>query len=425
MVVKNTSIHDSSNNVDAQNSNYSSLDLDLNSYNVQFSNVDVTTSSSIPNSESFDLFTLNPYQFGTENSDGSLTTLTPDPSIASNPLPIRLTTFPGRDSILPVFVDNSMFTDTGGTVSYNSDGEFSAINMPNGKIYGFMSDFVQFSIGTHYWLGGSSNPLPTLVNSTGNGTATHFYLSGDAYAFSDDKIYDQAWPKGTTVPSYINTSSPPSGFQIGDGVSGVSGTFEELTLNATTPYDGYMAQPNTPPPTGNSTPFPTANFPGTYDLLQANPTDITGISKIVSTYGRWRNIESMAGLSNTTFDILVFPNSSDLFTENTPADAVGFSHQVTSYGVVVTNLYVGYAFFTGNGSDTPVCRLYPLNQFIQGSTTGEIDYDLTKLTTASGASSSDNRSIRNGTYTYNKSESGGDALPAGFLSTGTFAVFRY
>ncbi len=443
LVIKNTPIHDSQHGIDAQNANSSAINLNLNQYQIQYSNIsiDFANHPQVVNSEAFDLFTLNPYFFATEQPDGSVAqspsdpgAITPDPFIAENPIPIRLTTFPGRDSILPVFLDNTMFTTINGLEGYNGD-QFKTINQPpnpndpttSGKIVGFISDFVQFNIGTHYWAGGSTNPLPTLMNSTGNGTATHFYLSGDAYAFSDDTVYDPYYP--TNPPSYISKTPPPAGFQVGDGVAGASGTFEELTLNPFNPFDGAMAQPQTPPPTGSATPFPVSpavNFPGTYDLLQANPTDITGISKIVSTYGKWRNAELVTGLTSTTFDLIIFPNSSDSFTENSPADAVGFAHTKAPDGsVVITNLYAGYAFFTANSGEKPMARLYPLNQFIVGSTNGEIDYDLTNLITATGGTNSDNRFIRNGTYTYDAAASNNTPLPTGFLNSGTFVVFRY
>jgi hypothetical protein len=417
--VENIILNDSYDGIFINRPQTTPITIHLTSYNLQMATLDVPLAG--VNSELFDSATVVPYSFGLEQSNGSVALNPGDPGYlnvlqgnepsvnsvsgptqalysATNITPsTRLRVFPGRDSVLPIFVDQTMFGIDGSgqnvglipdpTQPFSSTGigptVFSYVNEPtntadatiSGKIAGFLSDMVQLDL-SHV----PKSDIPTLKVS--GLPATHFYLTGDRYAMSDDK----------------------------SGAS--SGNFEELTLDPTTPIDGKMGQPNTI----ISTQFQFGNLPGTYDLTASNPTDLTGLSRITSLFGRWRALTDLANLNSTSFDIIVFPNSNESYTYASPADVIAIAHT----GTQITNLYIGSVYYTGGSSKSPaVAQLFPLPAFVQGSVSGEVDYNLSNFTQAGGGYTLNPPSIRNGTYT-----SAGGALPAGFSSTGTFLVFR-
>jgi hypothetical protein len=407
-------VTDSFHQVTDQRNSSSPIRLDLDQYQIQYATIDVNTTGL--DSETFDSFTFIPFSFATEQTDGTVALnpsdsgyIAPDPSISANPLPIRLTVFPGRDSIMPVFLSSAMFAQTSaGTEGFSpqppvsgTQTNFQIVNEPSsgdpttsGKIVGFLSDYIQFDIGSSAYVG----TRPTLHAGT---VATHFYMSGDGYAESDDPVN----------PSTGDYSSAT-----------VGGIFEELTYDPTNPVDGNLAQPGALTQTGSSTPFPTSNFPGTYSLQQANPTDLTGLSRITSMYGRWRNIKDLAVLSRTTFDLIIFPNSAESYTKNVPADCVAFTHN----GNTITNMYAGFAYFTGSGGGTPEANLFPLPYFANPTVftgaTGEVDFDLSSFVNANGTAVSYEPDIRNGLFQVDAHSP--SSLPSGFASSGSFVVFR-
>jgi hypothetical protein len=405
MYLQDCFITDTPHNVTYQRNSQSLLSLDLDQYQIQFATIDVNTSNL--NSESFDTFNFLPAYFAIEqpggivpNQPGEVGYLASDPSIPSTQVPTRLTVFPGRDSILPIFLTSAMFMQgTNGATGQQTESlnlaNFEAINEPttsdpntSGKAVAMISDYVQFDLSG---LSATGEAVPTLQD--GN-PATHFYFSGDDYAQSDD------------VPN-------------GAGDTVTNGIFEELTFDPANPIEGLLAPPGQLPNTGSSTPFPPSNFPGTYNLQEANPQGLTGQGKpITSLYGRWRNIKDVIVMTQSTFDIIIFPNSAEAYTENSPADCVAITHS----GNTITGLYAGYAFFTPNTGDTPTARLYPIQYFANPMTFPppiEYDYTLSNFVDANGNPTTFEPSIRTGKFTAVSS-----GLPTGFAQTGTFVVFR-
>lgn len=425
VIVENALIEDTPDNVAAVRSSLSPLTMDLDQYQIQYATIDVPmeTAGYNVNSEMFDHFTFNPFAFIDPASPVYGNTppaneVPPNPVIAETPFPCRLTVFPGRDSILPVYLTDPMFTynqSTGqedptlATVGSQTPWLMQVVNEPstnnpntNGKMIGFLSDYIQFDIGSTAWKG----VKVTLQGGTGKGnTATHFYMSGDNYAISDDTV-------GPT----------------GDANSSNGGDFEEFTYDPNNPLDGYMGQPNTPPPAGTNTPFPTNNFPGTYNLLELNPQDLTGATQITSIYGRWRNIFSnnppLAVPGTSTFDLIVLPNSDESYTLAEPADCVALVHS----GTKISNLYVGYCYFTGNpqtGSGTYYpgsAYLYNLSDFQVGATASQVVYGLNAYLNSAAGATNYEPAIRSGSFTLMSG-----TPPTGFPQKGQigkFIVFR-
>ena|GEM_PF-1652576 len=407
MNMENVAIYDSYDKIQATRSDFSPLKLHLDAFTLQYAAIDVSTPG--VNSYNFDQYIFNPYTFAIEQANnfvglnpGDTGVFNPDPApnqanfpgyapLPTN-IPCRLTVFPGRDETLPVFLDDTMFSQSTATTYAFNYPQFAAVNLQpttdpttNQKLVGFLADYLQIDL-SHMPVGS----LPSLMVS--GKTATHWYLSGDNYAMSDDP----------------NASTP--------------GNFEQLTLDPSNPLDGYVAQPGQ----GNVSQsgfggFPSLNFPGTYDLRQANPSDITGVSKITSLYGRWRSLPSLVNLQNTTFDIIVFPNSAESYTFNQPTDVIAIVHNGAD-PTQITNMYVGYAYYTGgSGSMTAAANLFPLKSFVTGSTTGIITYDLGSFTGVSGTPTNNEPSIRNGSFSLDAHSA---KPPAGFANSGTFLVFR-
>ena len=394
MNIQNLQVDDLTNHISPHNFLASPLAVHLAAYTINYGNIDPAMSGF--NSENYDQFDLIPYTFAQEQTNGFVGlnpgdpgVYVPDPATLPQAIPVRLKAFPGRQETLTLFTDDSMFFINSTVVSFNYP-QFQTINMPttanlntSQKCVGFLSDFVQFDL-SHV----AAANLPKLMVS--GKKATHWYESGDNYAMSDD----------------ANNSG--------------TGNFEELTLNPSQPLDGSTAPGvNILPPNGQ---IPTSAS-GTYDLRQADPTDLTGLSKITSLLGGWRPAtgggptaaQPLLNLSSTTFDIIIFPNSDESYSENEPADAIAIVHN----GNTITNLYAGFAYYTGNGADKPTVRLYPLPSFQSGSVTGEVDYQLSNFTGVGGASTTDEPSIRNGAFTHTTG-----TLPSGFPNSGTFVVFR-
>ncbi len=420
MNIEHLLLNDSNNNISIPNGQVSPIRLHLSGYSFQMATIDVPQSGF--NSELFDTTTIVPYSFALEQSNGYVG-LNPGDSgylgvlQASDP-PVsgfgglypavtiqpqtRLRTFPGRDTALPLFFDQTMFaTDPTGayaglvpdpSVAFATNGVgqtlFQDANEPtnnydfttSGKAAAHISDMVQFSLAS---IPASQKPTLTAAKGQAKGSiATHFYVSGDTYALSDD-----------------NGSAP--------------GNFQELTTYQGQPIFGKMGQPGSVLSSG----FQFGGFPGTYDLTQVNPTDLFNkLAPITSLFGRWRPINNVMNLTQTSFDIIIFPNSNESYTYNSPADVVAIAHS----GNTITSIYAGAAYYHGGlGKNPAVAQLYPLSNFVNASTANEVDFALGNFVGPGGTPTQDDPTVRNGTFTYLKG-----TLPSGFSSSGHFVVFR-
>ncbi|MFZ4507644.1 MAG: hypothetical protein ACOYON_08125 [Fimbriimonas sp.] len=279
-------------------------------------------------------------------------------------IPSRITAFTGRTTTVPVFLDDAMLylyndpsddPDAGDVMSFDKD-QFNAINLPvdDPRLLGFLSDYVRFDI---------SNMAPELRPTLLGGTAAGSVLfSGDGYAISE---------------------------------SGSQGVYNALTLDQFTPVEGRFKGPTVIG--GQAT-------PGTYTLIQSNPSDLAGLSRITSLQGTWREATDLiANLGN--FEVITFPNSA----ENGRQDMIAI---VRTAGVI-TNFYFGEADLN-NGN----FRLYPIGNIVGASTTGELTGTITEFKDKNGAAVDLPNRVREGSYTFN------GAVPTGFSTTGRFIVFR-
>jgi len=343
------------------------------------------------NSRLFESYTQNFEQFLVE---GESSPADPPPALT---FPARIRVFPGRDTEIPIFLDDSMFVDSGSDpanpiadlIAYtyfqtpntpantvfafrNLNANLATATAPAGEIGSFIGDYVAFDI--------SAMPQanrPQLVTSNGaNGTyATQIFVSGDNFAVAAPQ-------------------------QIG----GNSGTVQVLTLNSSTPLFGNYG------PTNTIVGLPTS---GTYDLTQTNPSDLTGESKIISLFGAWRPYTTvMAGVGN--FEMITFPTSLD----NNIQELVIIQRS----GGVIQNFYFG-TLDTVRGQ----FQAFPVADIVNASAAGEIDGTIGSYRGTSGASVSSPDSIRYGVYSFPSTSPithQPQSLPSGFQPTGTFAVFR-
>ncbi len=326
---------------------------------------------------------------------------TPADPPAALTFPARIRVFPGRDTEIPIFLDDSMFVDTGSDptnsaadlIAYtyvspppspqtpvnsvfayrNLNPALATATAPAGEMGSYLGDYVGFDISAM-----PTAKRPQLVTSNGaNGQyATQVFVSGDNFAV-------------------VAPSTP----------GGNAGTIQVLTLNSSTPIWGNYG------PTNTIVGLPTS---GTYDLTESNPSDLTGESKIISLFGAWRpytTVTTGAGL----FEFITFPSSSD----NNVQELLIMQRNAAG---VIQNLYYGTL-------DTVLGQFqsFPVADIVNASANGELDGTIGNYVGKGGGSVSSPDSIRKGTYTFPaKSPITGQSqtLPSGFQPSGTFVVFR-
>jgi hypothetical protein len=318
----------------------------------------------------FERFNLDFTGFQQETVSGGVTTyvdVTPPPSESFD---ARIRVLPGRDSSLPIFLDDSMFSESGGVVSFDRD-QFELRNNIEGvgdPILTYFSDYVSFDISAM-----SSADRPLLSNGS---AATRVFVSGDNYALGA--------PGGT------------------------SNRFEVLTLDSIEPIVGTYGLEGTI--AGRST-------PGTYTLRQADPSDLTGIAQITAAAGVWRDsARTFTGFG--TFEFILFPTS-----RLEPSSGAGDNglrpDEDQELAIVqrngagqVTSFYFGYADLS-----TGEFFAYPIRNLVDASVTGEVTGILSNFRNANGGSTSSFDLVRSGSFTF----TGGSG---GFPTSGTFTVYR-
>lgn len=351
--------------------------------------VPFTSTTATANSRFFQEFPLRPQRFVVEGSGG-----TPDfgpgngAAITSFPSPLgtypsRIRAFPGRDTFIPLFLDDAVFTVSGSSIAFD-DAQFRTLNLPStddpatsDRIVGTLSDFVRFDISAlaaadRPNLAGISNP------AVAGAPATHVFFSGDSYA-------------------------------IGSG--GATGAFEVLTLDPTSPLEGTF---RTAPSTG----FSGTAFPNTYSLRQPNPTDLdpdpTTVSRITSLYGRFRTeAQVFTSGSLSTFDVILFPNSQESYNATRPGDLVAIQRNASG---TIVNFYFGEANLTDGRF-----VLYPIRNIVSASPDDGITGSFSGLLNRNGLATLDEPSVRSGTWTF---DAGQSTIPGSFPNTGVFSVFR-
>ncbi len=353
------------------------LSLALGSYSFQIRRLIVPFTNQ--NSRLFQNYTLDPIRieqetggtpfviedncFATLNEDGTFNRAWPP-----NPTQIVARVFPGRSTLVPIFLDDSMFqiaTDPdapnndpcGGTYAVFDQNRFNAINET--PIRGLINDYVSFDIS-----GVPAADRPIMTDGT---TVGRVYASGDNYAVSG---------------------------------SNLSGKFEFLTPQVTEPIIGNYGPPGT---IGGST------HPGTFTLQQLDPTDLFNLRKIVALQGIWREHTSvLAGLGE--WNLVTFPNTNDANEQ----EAVFFRRDGNG---VINSFFFGFIDY-----DTDEGHFFPVKTLVQGiaDPAEEVVISLTGQFDKNGAATVAAQLTRSGNFTVTSR----GALPTDAPAGGSFLVFR-
>lgn len=319
----------------------------------------------------FENYELDINRFQQDNGDGTSTEI--NGSSFSQSFPANIRVFPGRNTNVPIYLDDSIFyiDSNTGNLTFDND-QFTYKNYTDGKIRSFIDDYVSFDISSPDFVG----TRPTLV-STGE-TAARIFISGDNYALAAQD------------PTLSNPNGLPASSR---------GHLEVLTPLFDEPVTGnYLGQ-------GTVQGRP---IPGTYSLQAPDPTDLAGFAKIASTQGEWHDLKTVISGAFGTFQMISFPTSRDDVSQE-------FAMIRLNGNGKVIDMYFGTLNF-----DSGEFRAYPIADLPDASITGEIDGTVSNLRTKNGATTNVPSSIRYGTFTFTS----GQTLPAGFPNTGTFLVFR-
>ncbi len=365
---------------------YSSQILDLNVPNVGTSRL-------------FTNFQFDVLRYESEDDNGAGgTTITPYTSVGNLPanIPAAIRVFPGRTTHVPFFLDVDALgiSDTESAPSFKI-ARFNAINFrpeEENTLKGRLADYMAFDI-----TGLGASDRPTLSN--GN-PATRVLFSGDGYAASD-----------------------------GDPFGGTAVNFEPVLPGGQTDVIiGRLAGPSQIPSQGGTE----GETPGTYSLIQADPSDVNSTlpRNITSLQGIWR--EHFRQRLNSTgqivesgylkdvhgFEMIAIPSSND----DGRQDVVAVSENVVTNAngtkrAVVTNCYFGYIDY-----DQSKFFLYPIKNLFGTNTgsnlQGEVSGTISATTTSGGVATLLPGSIANGKFAFTT------GAPNGFPSSGGFVVLR-
>lgn len=241
--------------------------------------------------------------FGQAVADGSFNRVWPP-----EPLAIDARVFPGRSTLVPIYIDDSMFrietisdTDCSNRLAVFDDTRFRELNTT--PIKGYINDYVEFDLSQM-----ASDKRPPLTSTAG--TASRLFVTGDNYALS---------------------------------AGGAAGAFEVLTPSVSEPIVGSFREPSQ---------LPGATTPGTFTLEQLDPTDLFNKRKIVALQGIWR--ESNKVMSDfATWNFVTFPSSKDSFEQ----EALYFKQSNNK----VTEMFYGFVNY-----DTKQVHLFPVKTIVDG-----------------------------------------------------------
>jgi hypothetical protein len=346
-----------------------SLTLGLNSYS--FQKADLTVDFTGQNSRLFETYSLDPDNLQVDNGFSVARYFTFESQVVGgpwppNPISITARVFPGRQTLVPFFIDDSMFSiqndpAVGQDVVVFDAQRFSDVNAP--PVKGFVSDYVEFDIS-----GMPASARPRLSAQSNNASASRLYLTGDNYALSG-------------------------------GAS--SGPFEVLTVFANQPIVGTYGPPST---------LPGGTTPGTFTLQALDPTDIFNLRKIVALQGVWRPYNwVITGFS--TWNMVSFPSSTDGFNQE-----VLYFKRDGNTGKI-TNLFFGFLDY-----DLQSIHLFPVKGIVEGifNPGDEIIGRITGQFDKNGSATVAAQATRTGGFTITTP----GALPADAPTSGAFLVFR-
>lgn len=331
------------------------INLQLNGYTSNLKNVNITPyPSTAGSSYLFDKFNLT-VDTVTFTSSGSSYGSDGSPAV-NDFFNANVRVMPGRNHIIPIFLDDAMLSEdnTGSfpVLAFDRD-RFIARNFDpdTNTMNSMVSDYVRFDISN----------IPARPQLSTGGLASRIYLSGDNVAIS---------------------------------AGGNSGTFNVLL-----PAKVNDGQFDPPVDIAGTT------TPGTYVMVQDDPSQFESVSKIASLQGIWRDYTEVTK-NLGSFETIVFPNSFD----SNQMDMALISRNANG---VITNFYYGEADF-----DTNTFVAFPLDQIVNGGTAGEITGTLTNLKDGDGIATTDKKKIRIGTLNI------AGTVPANFQATGRFFLLR-
>lgn len=280
--------------------------------------------------------------------------------------PARIRVLPGRFTSLPVLLDGGMFSLEGNDVVFNED-QFRLRNnivSETDPLRTYFSDYVSFDLTNM-----AAADRPVLSNGA---VADQLFISGDNYAI------------------------------------GANGRYEVLTLDSSEPIVGTFGPEGTQG--GRET-------PGTYNLTQVDPSDLSGIARITAAAGQWRSAgRAFSGAGE--FEFILFPTSRDEAGDSTDPNGIQPDRDQeiaivkrNSAGAI-TAFYFGFADL-----DAGTFTAYPISNLVDAGVSGEVTGTIANYRNASGSSTTAFELVRRGTFTF----SGGTP---GFPTEGTFVVYR-
>lgn len=346
------------------------------------------------NSRLFTNYALDINRVRRETFDGVFET-TDIRNVPSAGYNVTMRLFPGRYTTLPVFINDGMFAEASdpdlGTTFFNF--EQAAFNQANGlditsRITSSLSDYLSFDLR-----GLPSADRPKLL--TGR-DAFRVMFTGDNYALAS-----------------------------GLGMSGVSGAdsaapgeFNAIKRNDLDPTDetanlieGRFSIPGSVPivpgaPSG-------AGVPGTYSLLQPDPTDPFLTARITSLQGIWR--EHFRMINNMPEVLAIsFPSSRD----DEDQDIVVFRQTITRDGTgTVTAAQVTSIYFGDLNLGSGAVRVWPIRNITSGSVAGQATASAVNFLDRNGVSTISPQQTRSGTLT--------NVTIPGFPSSIPLVVYRH
>jgi hypothetical protein len=273
---------------------------------------------------------------------------------------MSVTAFPGRFTAIQLYINSGTWDfTTNPPVFQTATFEAANVNPQDGKIDGFLSDYLSFDI-SHV------ASRPSFTNFPG--TAGRIFISGDFFA------------EGQNTPAKNSTST---GFEVLTPYGTLPGTYKGID-----PVVGLA----------------------TYQITQPNPNILAvNPGSITSLEGTWFDQSTRVTATDSTV-MITFPGNRDLSTQQLAI--------ITRSGGVITNMYFGTLNFTGAGG-AATFSAYPIADLEPGSVAGKVSGTLSGFlgsgggaVSASGASWWQN--VRSGSYTISTGSASGIAASSKF-----------
>jgi hypothetical protein len=251
------------------------------------------------------------------------------------------------------------------------------------RINSFISDHLAFDIS-----GMPAGDRPTLASGR---SAYRVFFSGDLYALGS-----------------------------GQGMAGVPGADQTREFNGLTRFnldptdpsfnliEGLFALP------GQLSVIPgvSGTTPGTYSLVQIDPSDPFLLARVTALQGIWREHHKM--ISNMPEAMAIaFPSSRDQEEQ----EVLVFRQEITRLGSSVTRAQVTQMYYGVQNLSTGLVRLYPIRNLTTGSRNGEVTAQVINLLDRSGAPTAASQRVRSGEIT-------GLSIP-GIPASVPMVVYRY